>query len=135
MGRNLTIYFDDECLGYIEKIEGKGTLINNLVKEHFSNDIENLIIRSKNLNMQIEDVNNKIEKIRKLKTENELSSRKRMQQTEFSKQKDNCAQMVRELLIDEKITQEEWEALFDSNGIKLKEALEVCKRFNQNRNI
>lgn len=31
------IYFDDECLQYVEMLENRGTLINHLVKEHFSN--------------------------------------------------------------------------------------------------
>lgn len=42
MGRNLTIYFDDESLEYIEHLEGRGTLINDLIHENFRNDEENL---------------------------------------------------------------------------------------------
>jgi len=52
MGKNIMIYFDDEAIDLVEKIEGRGTLINQLVKDHFSNDIEFLERKLKTLDLE-----------------------------------------------------------------------------------
>ena len=38
----MTTYFADDVLELIEKIDGKGTLINELIREHFSKDEETI---------------------------------------------------------------------------------------------
>lgn len=42
MGKNYTIYFHDDVAELIGTVEGKGTLINELIREHYSNDEETL---------------------------------------------------------------------------------------------
>tara|TARA_Y100000310_G_C20272405_1_gene618636 strand:- start:50 stop:418 length:369 start_codon:yes stop_codon:yes gene_type:complete len=42
MGKNMTIYFSDDVLELIGEVDGKGTLINELIREHFSHDEETL---------------------------------------------------------------------------------------------
>ena len=38
----MTIYFSDDVLELIGEVDGKGTLINELIREHFSHDEETL---------------------------------------------------------------------------------------------
>jgi len=45
MGKNMSLYLSDDVLELIGAIEGKGTLINELIREHFSNDEETLRMR------------------------------------------------------------------------------------------
>jgi hypothetical protein len=128
MGKNLTIYFDEESIDYIEKVEGKGTLINQLIKDHFSNDLENLIRRSKELNFQLEEINNKIEKIRNNKNALEMDRRRKTLKSIEQQEKDELASIIQNLLKEDKITLEEWESCFDLNGIIKEKAKELSKK-------
>lgn len=122
MGKNLTIYFDDEALSYIEAIDGKGTLLNQLVKEHFGNDIENLKRKASSLNLEIEQINNKIQKIRENADLNNRIKREKEQQTEAQIQKKEFIIFFNTLKNTEQITIDEWAECFDKNGIIIDKA-------------
>lgn len=61
MGKNITIYFNDEVLELIEKIDGKGTLINQIIIDHFSNDEDVLRRNMERLDRELNIVRAKLE--------------------------------------------------------------------------
>lgn len=125
MGKNIMIYFDDECIELIGNIEGRGTLVNQLVKDHFSNEIESLIRKSQMINLQLEEVNNKIQKIREMKNQSEITSRKKQQLTNEELRKKEFAAKFNQLKDDGKITIDEWSDCFDTSGLNIDKAQQI----------
>jgi len=60
MGKNHTIYFNDEVEELIGSLTGKGTLINGLVLEHFNNDEETLRRKIDTLEQEFNAMNAKL---------------------------------------------------------------------------
>ncbi len=75
MGKNQTIYFNDNSIELLGDIEGKGTLINKLIEEHFSSDEDILQRRvelaEQSLNALKAKLSIKVEHRLKLKTDRE----------------------------------------------------------------
>lgn len=130
MGENRTIYLDDESLNYIDKLEGKGTLINQLIKDYFSQDEEILKLKLEKLDNDrkiiIQQLDNKqTEKARRLIAEqqmNRLSSE--------SSEKRQLKEKLLEIYKEEKITDEEYQNCFNINGLILTKAKEMIEKVN-----
>lgn len=61
MGKNVSLYLDDEADELVGSITGRGTLINNLIKEHFSNDEDYLNRKKKALELELSAINAKLQ--------------------------------------------------------------------------
>jgi len=61
MGKNSTIYLKDEVIELLGEMEGKGTLINSLILDHFSNDEDILVRKLKALERESNFIRKKLE--------------------------------------------------------------------------
>jgi len=125
MGKNLTIYFNDRAIELIEGVEGKGTLLNELVINHFDNDEEILKVQIESLEKDLARLRAKLQdkieervKISKLKTEN---SKERMAREE----RKNISEKLAQIWKEEKITDEQYWACFDGNELLEEKAKEI----------
>lgn len=76
MGKNIMVYFNDEALAFIEHYANRGTLLNELVVAHFSNDEEVLrekvIARERELSRMKAALQDKVEeRLQRQRRENE----------------------------------------------------------------
>ena len=113
MGKNLTIYFSDEALELIEHLEGKGSLINKLVIEHFSNDEETLRRKVELAEQEFNALNAKLKmKVsQRLDMEAKRTIERKKSESEI-KRKEEVEEMKRKLAAGE-ITEDEYFEFFD----------------------
>lgn len=119
MGRNLTIYFDDECLSYIEGVEGRNGLINNLIKQHFRNDEENLRRRLQEVDFQRKEIIRKLDHFESEKVRKMLAEQKKIELTEQQIEEKEIREKLDEMLRKDLISIDQWfEAKRDINKAK-----------------
>jgi len=118
MGKNLTIYFNDECLELIEAIEGKGTLINQLILDHFANDEENLRLKIDKAEMEFNQLRARLNvkiKHREMLAAKKLEVHKLSQEEQERQNRLAKHQMAWE---NSEITDEEYWAKFENGKFK-----------------
>lgn len=71
MGKNYTIYFHDDVDELIGQVDGKGTLINNLIRQHFSHDEETLRRKITIMNRELDILKVKLESKREERLQKE----------------------------------------------------------------
>ncbi len=110
---NHTIYFDKDSEELFGSVEGKGTLINELIKEYFSNDEDTLRRKVERLEQEFNALTAKL----KLKVEQRLEAQEKVKVVE----KQSKAQIERKKTVDKhkekfangKITEDEYWEFFD----------------------
>lgn len=116
MGKNVTIYLDDEALQLYEQSE-KGILINRLLKDYFSNSEEVLnerfLIADRERNVAKARLDEKINQ--RLRKEQE-ASKKKMLTKEQEERRLEVEEMKRKWQNDE-ITDEEYWDFFDNRKV------------------
>ena len=113
MGKNVSLYLDDDSEELVGSIDGRGTLINNLIKEHFSNDEDFLQRKLRALEIEINSVRAKLkskweEKAKIAKEREEELSKPKPISNEQQRQIDMWAEALKE----GKISQEEHDKAF-----------------------
>ena len=116
MGKNHMIYFDEETEELAGGIEGRGTLVCELIKQHFSNDEETLRRKveaseqefnalTAKLNLKVKQRQDKEAKNREVKKQSKEEIERRIQLNEWKKK-----------LEKHEITAEEYFKAFDKEG-------------------
>lgn len=109
MGKNITIYFNDEVLELIEKIDGKGTLINQIIIDHFSNDEDVLRRNMERLDRELNIVRAKLEAKANERLKREANLTKTTQASKKKREKYDKIRKGLELMVKNKeITFEEY---------------------------
>ena len=87
MGKVFSLYLDDEATELVGSIEGRGTLINNLIKEHFSDDEDFLNRKKKQLENGLNSINARLqEKInKKLEHLKEIEAKEKVSDEELER--------------------------------------------------
>lgn len=125
MGKNITIYFDDECCELIEKIEGKGTLINQLVKEHFSNDEEVLQRKLKAVDIERTLILKKLDEKQNIKARLNALKTKESDLTKAQRTKQQVKDFLLKIYQEDKITDDQYNDCFDINGLIFNKAMDL----------
>lgn len=112
MGENLTIYFDDEALSFIKGIEGRGTLINQLIKEHFSSDIDILMRKEAAIESELKAVRDKLAFRRKELKEKRESSEEEKEAKRAKSRRKAFLEAFTEAWRQEKLSDEEYYSCF-----------------------
>lgn len=128
MGKNITIYFDDECIEYIANLEGKGTLINNLLKDHFRNDEDNLMRRLQLVDNEKKEILRKLDEFQTIRARKEIHNAKEREMTEERLAKKTASNMILRLLQKDLITEKQWENCFTNEGIDLIKAKKLIDK-------
>jgi len=109
----MTIYFSDDVLELIEGIEGKGTLINELIREHFSHDEETLRRKVDMAEQEFNALNARL-KLKIQQREAILQQQKKIKkQDKASLDRKAEVDKIKKDLASGKITQKEYFAFFD----------------------
>lgn len=112
MGKTITIYFSDEALTFIEHLEGKGTLINELVINHFSNDEENIRRRITHFEGELAFQKKKLNDRLNEKEAERAKLRARQEVSAEQKIKNEVNELLTRAWQREKITDEEYYSCF-----------------------
>lgn len=121
MGKNHNVYFDDESCRYIDGLEGKGTLLNQLVKEHFSNTEETLISKLTQIDIERKSIMQKLSVIQNEKARKVIEANKKRQLTAAEQYKVDCLNHIQRLWKEDKISEEDYHKCFGDNGFILSE--------------
>lgn len=117
MGKNHSIYLDDESDELIGNVEGKGTIINKLIKEYFLNTDEDYLRRLiENKQQELEFYKKKLDKLITRRTHDnivkELSKEEKAEKEKRALISDTLLKMWR----DEKLNDKQYYGCFGSDG-------------------
>ena len=134
MGKNYTIYFHDDVVVNIEGLEGKGTLINQLVKDHFSNDEEILYRKIEETERTLSHLRTKYEGVREGKRQVREKEMQFKEVTIQMKEVGYLKTQLQRMWKDDEITDDDYWSCFDSGGLiiieRTKEVIEKVQTQN-----
>ena len=116
MGKNITIYIKDDVLELIEGIEGKGTLINSLILEHFSNDEEILLRRLNILERESNFARKKLEDKKNTRLQAEESRKKKDEVSRGEVIRRESLNEWKRKYKDDEITEDQYLKAFNKKG-------------------
>jgi hypothetical protein len=130
MGKTITIYFSDDVLELIEHYEGKGTLINNLIREHFSNDEELLRLKVERLDKELSRERAKLDSIISERLKKLELKKQNKENNKYLIYKNNLVDKFFELWKDNKISDDTYYNNLEGDG-NLEEIEKIIKSYSQ----
>ena len=112
MGKNKTVYLQDDVLELIDELEGWGTIINNAIREYFANDEAHLERKMSNLTRDRDMIKAKLTELRERRMkEKTLSQRKQELNREERERKAKIDKLKQDWQEDKISDDEYWEAM------------------------
>jgi hypothetical protein len=125
MGKNHSIYFDDETDSLVGSVEGKGTLINQLIKDYFSNDEEVLRRKLEKIDIERTAILKKLEAKQNERARKLLEGQKKQQLTKEQQYKEDIKSELLEIYKQDKLTDDQYSECFNKEGIIIDKAKEL----------